>query len=78
MKTVNTAEEAVAIAKDLITDKYKEHFIALYLNPLNQLNKSELVSLGSINTCFSPSFACFSSCYNFSFHFHFGITQSSK
>ncbi|MEA1962912.1 MAG: hypothetical protein U9M94_01585 [Patescibacteria group bacterium] len=36
-KTINTAKDAVAVAKDLITNKHKEHFIALYLNPRNQL-----------------------------------------
>ena len=50
-KTINTAKEAVDVAKDLITDKHKEHFIALYLNPHNQLNKTEIVSIGTINAC---------------------------
>ena len=50
-KTINTAKEAVEVAKDLIIDKNKEHFIALYLNSRNQLNKSELVSMGTLNAC---------------------------
>lgn len=50
-KTINNAQQAVAVAKGLITDRYKEHFIALYLNPRNQLNKTEVVSIGSLTAC---------------------------
>lgn len=50
-RTINNAEQAVAVARGLIMDQYKEHFIALYLGPRNQLNKRELISLGTLNAC---------------------------
>jgi DNA repair protein RadC len=49
--TVNHPREAVRIARNLLLDNHREHFLALYLNSRNQLNKAELVSLGSYNAC---------------------------
>lgn len=43
------AREAVRLAKKLIRDKYKEHFIAIYLNSRNDVIKTELVSMGTPN-----------------------------
>ncbi|MFH0892785.1 MAG: JAB domain-containing protein [Candidatus Falkowbacteria bacterium] len=43
------AREAVRLAKKLILDKHKEHFIAIYLNARNDAIKTELVSLGTLN-----------------------------
>ncbi|MBL7057798.1 hypothetical protein ISS03_00515 [Patescibacteria group bacterium] len=40
--------QVVRIAKKLVQDKYKEHFIALYLNSRNKVIKTELVSLGTL------------------------------
>lgn len=51
-KKINCAADAVEVARKLVVDphKYKEHFIALYLNVRNQLNKAELVSLGCLTS----------------------------
>ncbi|MFH0892478.1 MAG: JAB domain-containing protein [Candidatus Falkowbacteria bacterium] len=41
--------EAVRLARKLVTDPYKEHFIAIYLSARNDVVKTELVSLGTLN-----------------------------
>tara|TARA_B100000315_G_scaffold146425_1_gene135357 strand:+ start:147 stop:737 length:591 start_codon:yes stop_codon:yes gene_type:complete len=41
--------KAVKIAKTLIIDWNKEHFIGLYLNPRLRVEKAELISLGCLN-----------------------------
>lgn len=46
---INKPNDAVKIAKTLITDWKKEHFIGLYLNTRLELEKTELISLGSVN-----------------------------
>jgi len=43
------AREAVRLARKLIIDPHKEHFIAIYLNARNDAIKTELVSLGTLN-----------------------------
>jgi len=46
---INNPKDAVKVAKTLITDWKKEHFIGLYLNARLELEKTELISLGSVN-----------------------------
>ena len=43
--------KAVKIAKTLITDWNKEHFIGLYLSPRLRVEKAELISLGCLDAC---------------------------
>lgn len=43
-----TTFEAVKMAKKLIIDPNKEHFIAIYLSPVNKSPKCELISLGTL------------------------------
>lgn len=43
-----TPEEAVRLAKKLIIDPNKEHFIAIYLTPVKKNPKCELISLGTL------------------------------
>lgn len=57
--------EAVRLARKLITDPYKEHFIAIYLSARNDAIKTELVSLGTLNASivhprevFRPAIMC--------------------
>jgi len=47
---VDRPDKAVKIAKTLITDWSKEHCIGLYLNARNNVEKAELISLGTVNT----------------------------
>lgn len=46
---INKPVEAVEIARSKLTDKRKEHFIALYLNVRNKVIYSEVVSLGTLD-----------------------------
>ena len=41
--------EAVRIARTLITDWYKEHFIGIYFNEQTKIERAELISLGILN-----------------------------
>ena len=52
-RTVNliTPFKAVQIAKKIIIDQNKEHFIAIYLCPVRKRPKSELISLGTLTAC---------------------------
>lgn len=43
-----TPQKAVQIAKKLIIDPNKEHFIAIYLSPIRKKPKSVLISLGTL------------------------------
>jgi len=45
---ITNPSEAVKKAKTLITDWNKEHFIGIYLNARNEINKIELISLGTL------------------------------
>lgn len=47
---VNRANEAVEVARNILIDKHKEHFIGLYLSATNNLKKAELISLGTIDS----------------------------
>jgi DNA repair protein RadC len=60
-----STREAVRLAKKLIRDRYKEHFIAIYLNSRNEVIKTELVSMGTLNAnlvhpreVFRPALIC--------------------
>jgi len=48
---INQPLEATRIARTLITDWYKEHFIGIYLNTRTKIKKAELISLGILNAC---------------------------
>ena len=41
--------DAVLIAKGLLLDKNKEHFIGIYLSACNKINKAEIISMGTLN-----------------------------
>jgi len=43
--------EAVRIARTLITDWYKEHFIGIYFNEQTKIERAELISIGILNAC---------------------------
>lgn len=45
-----TPSKAVQLAKKLIIDPYKEHFIAIYLNLNGTVIKREIVSIGTLTT----------------------------
>ncbi len=45
-----TSFGAIQMAKKLIIDPYKEHFIAIYLSPVKKKAKCELISLGTLTT----------------------------
>lgn len=45
---IGNAQDAVNLAKELVGDKHKEHFIIIWLNARNQ-GRAELVSMGTIN-----------------------------
>ena len=47
-------KEAVAIAKSLVEDKFKEHFIGIYLDSYKRVVKTEVISIGSM----TASIAC--------------------
>jgi len=49
---IKTSKDAYEIAKTLIQDNQKENFIGIYLNTKNEIIKSELIALGSLN--FAP------------------------
>lgn len=46
---IQNPKEAIKKAKTLIRDWKKEHFIGLYLNSRTDLEKIELISLGTVN-----------------------------
>ena len=46
---INKPSKAVKIARSLITDWKKEHFIGIYTNARLRVEKAELISLGSVN-----------------------------
>jgi len=46
---INQPIKAVKIARSLITDWNKEHFIGIYTNARLRVEKAELISLGSVN-----------------------------
>lgn len=39
------------MAKRLVKDNFKEHTIGLYLDTRNRLIKSEVISIGTLNSC---------------------------
>jgi len=43
--------EAVRIARTLITDWYKEHFVGIYFNEQTKIERAELISIGILNAC---------------------------
>lgn len=46
---INQPIKAVKIARSLITDWNKEHFIGIYMNARMRIEKAELISLGILN-----------------------------
>ncbi len=46
---INSPEDVSKVAKSLIADPNKEHFIAIYLNTKNSILKQEVISIGSLN-----------------------------
>jgi hypothetical protein len=50
-----TTFEAVQIAKKLIIDPNKEHFITIYLCPVQKRPKCELISLDTLTSSLVPS-----------------------
>ncbi len=46
---INQPIKAVKIARSLITDWKKEHFIGIYTNGRMRVEKAELISLGCVN-----------------------------
>lgn len=48
-QSINCPRDAVRIAKGLLLDKNKEHFIGIYLSARNTVNKAEIVSIGTLN-----------------------------
>ena len=47
-KAIITPEEAVSLALSVLSDKYKEHFIGIYLDARLKAKKAILISLGSL------------------------------
>jgi DNA repair protein RadC len=50
-KIIDHPIESVRIARTLITDWYKEHFIGIYFDSRTKITKAELISLGTLNAC---------------------------
>lgn len=48
-KVIITPQEAVNLALAVLLDKYKEHFIGIYLDARLKAKKAILISLGSLN-----------------------------
>ena len=47
----NQPVKAVKIARTLITNWHKEHFIGVYVNARTKVERAELISLGTLNAC---------------------------
>jgi DNA repair protein RadC len=50
-KLISSPREAVGVANKLVKDNFKEHTIGLYLDTRNRLIKSEVISIGTLNSC---------------------------
>jgi len=50
-KKIIKPDDAVEIAISLLQDKFKEHFIGLYLNARNQTTKAEVIGIGILDAC---------------------------
>ena len=51
-KRIKNSKDVYDVARELIPDDQKESFIGIYLNTKNEIIKSELISIGSLN--FAP------------------------
>ncbi|MBL7086142.1 MAG: DNA repair protein RadC [Candidatus Cloacimonetes bacterium] len=47
--TIHNSNDAFSLCKEL-TNKRQEHLVVLYLDPLNQLIKKEIISIGTVNS----------------------------
>ena len=48
---INQPSKAVKIARTLITNWHKEHFIGVYVNARTKIKRAELISLGTLSAC---------------------------